>query len=361
MFSTKVQNRFGKALLCFLCSMTFTLADVSLLEAESSLNVVTELMNAVRNGETETVNRLLKNGGEDVNAQDEQGWSALFYAIYRGDAAMVQKLLDRGADVNLQDRDGATPLIAAIIGAHRTNEIALAVIQKRVDPNRADKHGNTPLIYAVVFDRESLLDALLAKGADPNHADEHGCTPLLFANDPNKAFTWLAPDVAFALPSLSRLLPLPKLAPGVMEIAVKEAGERMSRIAEKLKAAGALLPDGGAVASGHHTIDSVPRPLGRPNPIRAEALSAVPKGFKGRYYVLLLVNPEGLVERVRVVRGVSKSFNEQVEKNALAFRFQPAMKNGKPTPCWFMMEGDVESRAGGPAPWRPTPVPGSRF
>ncbi|MFO0334833.1 MAG: ankyrin repeat domain-containing protein, partial [Pseudomonadota bacterium] len=44
--------------------------------------------------------------GAAVNAQDEDGWSALTYAAGAGDAALVQTLLKAGANPNLATRDG---------------------------------------------------------------------------------------------------------------------------------------------------------------------------------------------------------------------------------------------------------------
>lgn len=55
---------------------------------------------------------------QDMNGRDAQGRTLLLLAILRGDAALVDTLLARGADPNISDRDGLTPLRAAL-DAHR--------------------------------------------------------------------------------------------------------------------------------------------------------------------------------------------------------------------------------------------------
>lgn len=60
------------------------------------------------------VNLLLANGA-DVEAVDESGLTPLHYSAHLGDLRMVAMLVERaGADINARDQDGCTPLLSAI-------------------------------------------------------------------------------------------------------------------------------------------------------------------------------------------------------------------------------------------------------
>lgn len=53
--------------------------------------------------------------GEDVDALDREGRTALFYAVRDGDVAIAAELVRHGANVNVHDRDGKTPLLCQFI------------------------------------------------------------------------------------------------------------------------------------------------------------------------------------------------------------------------------------------------------
>jgi ankyrin repeat protein len=63
------------------------------------------LLEAAKQGDAETVNVLMKTG-VDVNAQDEEGSTALTYAAERDYTEIVNTLIAAGADVNAQTKAG---------------------------------------------------------------------------------------------------------------------------------------------------------------------------------------------------------------------------------------------------------------
>ena len=74
----------------------------------------TGLMEAARRNDPSLVDALLGQG-EDVNARDESGVTALHIAAgkFWNDGVILSKLIAAGADVNAQDDHGATPLMYA--------------------------------------------------------------------------------------------------------------------------------------------------------------------------------------------------------------------------------------------------------
>jgi len=72
----------------------------------------TPLMVAAERGYTEVVKALIDSGA-DVNAQRNNGWSALIHAARYGRTETVRVLMDAGADVNAKSNDGKTALMLA--------------------------------------------------------------------------------------------------------------------------------------------------------------------------------------------------------------------------------------------------------
>jgi ankyrin repeat protein len=65
-----------------------------------------------------TIVRALLENGAPVNAQQQQGWTALHAAAQHGDQAMVELLLQHGADPSAVDDEGTTPAALARKNGH---------------------------------------------------------------------------------------------------------------------------------------------------------------------------------------------------------------------------------------------------
>ena len=63
-------------------------------------------MSAAVHGETGALKEILE--VSDLNAQDEDGWTALMFAACAGHPSSVAALLDAGADASIKNKDGAT-------------------------------------------------------------------------------------------------------------------------------------------------------------------------------------------------------------------------------------------------------------
>lgn len=116
--------------------------------------------------------------GEDVNAADRDGRTALHHAAIVGDQEIAEVLLRSGARPNSVDRQGWTPLHYAASGFHVS--VAETLLQAGAAVDLVDENGNTPLFRAV-FDsrgRGEMIQLLIRWGADSQRRNAHGVSPL---------------------------------------------------------------------------------------------------------------------------------------------------------------------------------------
>jgi ankyrin repeat protein len=122
----------------------------------------------------------------DPNAADADGTTALEWAVHRGDAKLVEALLDAGARVDATNRYGIGPLHLAC----RNGDAAAVkrLLEHGADANAALPEGETALMTAARTGDVATLEVLVAAGADVN-AREHrrGQTALMWAAAENNA------------------------------------------------------------------------------------------------------------------------------------------------------------------------------
>mmetsp|Transcript_31344 Transcript_31344/g.49094 ORF Transcript_31344/g.49094 Transcript_31344/m.49094 type:complete len:219 (+) Transcript_31344:208-864(+) len=132
-------------------------ADVNFVDSEPGWGRVTPLINAATSGSRAAVMALLLLGA-DINASDENGWTALHRAAGKGHSSVVSSLVDSGADITLKDLNGLTAgdwarfcghekLAETLAPSPQTEEDILAEVerlqaklaaqreQKKLDPN----------------------------------------------------------------------------------------------------------------------------------------------------------------------------------------------------------------------------------
>ncbi|HWW94752.1 MAG TPA: ankyrin repeat domain-containing protein [Vicinamibacteria bacterium] len=161
------------------------------------------LIEAVKKGDAPTVNRLLDDTPALLQAQTDDGVSAILLAVYYRQPEVAQAFLARGAVLNLfescalgrRDRvsqilaadggapgsyssDGHTPLGLACFFGHR--DIVRLLIEKGADVNAVSRNAQhvAPLHAATARQDAAIVEALLKAGADPNRHQEAGITPL---------------------------------------------------------------------------------------------------------------------------------------------------------------------------------------
>jgi ankyrin repeat protein len=125
--------------------------------------------------------RALLKAGEDVNAAQGDGMTALHWAARRGEAEMVRMLLAAGANLRATTRLGTyTPLLLASEGGHAAAIEAL--VAAGADTKSTTAAGVTPLMLASASGQAPAVKALLAHGADVNATEPvRGQTALMFA------------------------------------------------------------------------------------------------------------------------------------------------------------------------------------
>ncbi len=141
------------------------------LAASSQMIAGRELIDAASKEDLQKVSKLLQTPGIDVNTTDSCGNSALFIAIWRGNAEIVRLLLDTpGININTHRQEtGDTPLIAA--AEHGHTEIARLLLNKPgIDINAQSLAlpGHAALTWAAIYGHTAVAQLLISKGANIN-------------------------------------------------------------------------------------------------------------------------------------------------------------------------------------------------
>lgn len=138
----------------------------------------TPLMKATFEGDTATVENLIREGAE-VNEANKHKSTALTLAAEFGKTDVAKLLLAEGAEINVQDNDGDSPLLLAIMRDHR--DIVDLLMEKGASFEVKNKKGQNPLYFASLNGNVKLVKKLIDSGVDSNSRDAHNSTPLTLA------------------------------------------------------------------------------------------------------------------------------------------------------------------------------------
>jgi len=151
---------------------------------------LTELHTAAENGDIRSTERLLRNGGIDINARrPSMGLTALMIAVDNEDVDMIN-LLARHSDLTVHDHRHSTALMRAVIYDKTVGMAALLAAGADPDyvtPGR-EPHGawlnhsqaNTAMAVAAKYGKVESVRFLVEAGADVNK-ESFGESPLIFA------------------------------------------------------------------------------------------------------------------------------------------------------------------------------------
>lgn len=136
------------------------------------------IFDIARSGTVTEVKELMKQTPDIINQTNENGFSPLILACYRGNIEVAKFLMDNVKDINYKSQEGTA---LAGLAVKYNKDLVEYLLKKNADPNIADATGSTPLFWAVKFGNKELIELLLLHKADKSKKDSMGMTPFEYA------------------------------------------------------------------------------------------------------------------------------------------------------------------------------------
>ncbi|EAY20433.1 ankyrin repeat protein, putative [Trichomonas vaginalis G3] len=143
----------------------------------------TALHYAVRNNYEETTKFLISHGA-NINEKDSFGNTVLLYAAEFQYKEIAELLILNGANIKEKNRYGQSALCFTV--AYNTKEIVELLISLGANINEKYEDGFTALCFATIYGNKETLELLISHGANINEKDNFGRTALHFAAENNR-------------------------------------------------------------------------------------------------------------------------------------------------------------------------------
>jgi len=101
----------------------------------------------------------------DINHQDNEGFTALQYALSRSYYDLAKKILQNKPNVNLIDKYGNNALWTAVLNPNKDYEVISMILQMGADAKHKNKAGRSVLDFAVQSDNQKIIDLINDKSA----------------------------------------------------------------------------------------------------------------------------------------------------------------------------------------------------
>mmetsp|Transcript_40416 Transcript_40416/g.38905 ORF Transcript_40416/g.38905 Transcript_40416/m.38905 type:complete len:284 (-) Transcript_40416:64-915(-) len=114
---------------------------------------------------------------QPVDISESCGFTALHFASYHGNHAMLQMLVEAGANAYATNKQDINMLH---VGAQGNSPYSIAYFSQKmgISVNSQDRELSTPLHWACISKSHTVVGFLLAWGAEVNAQDLTGLTPL---------------------------------------------------------------------------------------------------------------------------------------------------------------------------------------
>jgi hypothetical protein len=137
------------------------------------------IVEGAKNGDLQTVKRILAQDPSKLNATDEEHYTPLHWACIRAHWDVAEYLIAKGADLNVIGGDGGTQINWAV--HHDNVEIIELMIAKGAKLNIRNKWGMTELHTAIWRGCIRVVEYLLDQGSDPTIKTNEGWTAMHYA------------------------------------------------------------------------------------------------------------------------------------------------------------------------------------
>ncbi|MCP1298169.1 ankyrin repeat domain-containing protein [Chryseobacterium sp. S0630] len=136
------------------------------------------IFDIARSGTVTEVQDLMKQNPDVINQINENGFSPLILACYRGNTPVAEFLIPRVKNRNYASGEG-TALTASVFKGDKN--LTQKLLQNKADPNVGNSSGVTPLIYAVQSQNKEMVELLLKNKANKTLSDKQGKTVFEYA------------------------------------------------------------------------------------------------------------------------------------------------------------------------------------
>ena len=182
---------------------------------------------AAAKGDIDSVKEFIKLKKELVNCKFKD-LTPLMLATHEGHIEIMKLLLTNGADINAQSEDGTTAVLVAAAG--KKENLAIFLINNRASVLILDKNKRSLAHHASYAGMFSLLSKVLQKGCDPNLQDVEGDTAL---HDAIVKCHDKAVDLLLARPTINLILTNNKDFNPLIFAALKQNNYATTKLLEK--------------------------------------------------------------------------------------------------------------------------------